>query len=241
MLFFLSSAAARFSFLFTCTLVWTTLVSHTLAQVTSGLVQCAPAQIQVGGGTSVVSHQHGGPVLPVSGDGTVGATPLETFPALNHSGAAAWLVNVPSGTTVRLGVRDGTGAVSYSDPITVQAGQSDTCLSASSASGSSVSPSATSSSSASESTSSGTTTPDASSSTTVVSSTTITTTSEITSGSSTSTTRLTITSLSTSVRPPSLPNSTSSTGGNASSGSGKLRSSLSAIAIVLAASAFVAF
>ncbi|BGP55053.1 hypothetical protein JCM8202v2_002647 [Rhodotorula sphaerocarpa] len=65
------------------------------------------------------------PVLPVRQDGSVGTTPLETFPATNQSGSAPWLVNVPAGTTVRLGVQDGTGATSYSSPIVVQPGQSD--------------------------------------------------------------------------------------------------------------------
>ncbi|GAA5991833.1 hypothetical protein JCM10908_002227 [Rhodotorula pacifica] len=101
------------------------------AQGTAGLVQCAPAQIEVGGGTGPYTVS----VLPVATDGQPASPqqPLQTFPALNQSGAASWLVNVPSGTTVRLGVTDGTGAVSYSDPITVQAGQSNACLHVSSA------------------------------------------------------------------------------------------------------------
>jgi hypothetical protein len=38
-------------------------------------------------------------VLPGGADGQVatGAEPLQTFPALNQSGVASWLVNAPSG------------------------------------------------------------------------------------------------------------------------------------------------
>ena len=105
-----------------------------------GLVQCAPAQVQVGGGSGpytvsgasprrrlfvsrspfLCSHRirtgpiwstsgppdqvtavlvRVGTVLPAGADGQLAADaePLETFPALNQSGVASWLVNVPSG------------------------------------------------------------------------------------------------------------------------------------------------
>ncbi|KWU43277.1 hypothetical protein RHOSPDRAFT_35150 [Rhodotorula sp. JG-1b] len=130
----LSSSFALATFL---TLFVTLLASLSVVPVVHGqsaglgLVQCAPAQVQVGGGSGPYTVS----VLPAGANGQLAADaePLETFPALNQSGVASWLVNVPSGTTVRLGVRDGTGAVSYSDPFTVQSGTSNDCLPASSA------------------------------------------------------------------------------------------------------------
>ncbi|KAG0658782.1 hypothetical protein C6P46_005647 [Rhodotorula mucilaginosa] len=123
------SSPFAFATTFTLTLFLTLLASLSLVPVVHGqaaglgLVQCAPAQVQVGGGSGPYTVS----VLPAGADGQIvtGAEPLQTFPALNQSGVASWLVNVPSGTTVRLGVRDGTGAVSYSDPFTVQSGSSN--------------------------------------------------------------------------------------------------------------------
>ncbi|TKA52421.1 hypothetical protein B0A53_05128 [Rhodotorula sp. CCFEE 5036] len=149
------SSPFAFATTFTLTLFLTLLASLSLVPVVHGqaaglgLVQCAPAQVQVGGGSGPYTVS----VLPAGADGQIvtGAEPLQTFPALNQSGVASWLVNVPSGTTVRLGVRDGTGAVSYSDPFTVQSGSSNDCLPPSSASSAVPTSSATFASSSSSS------------------------------------------------------------------------------------------
>ncbi|GAA5884222.1 hypothetical protein JCM3774_005081 [Rhodotorula dairenensis] len=75
--------------------LWSTIFATAVqGQAASGLVQCAPAQVHVGGGTGPYTIS----VVPVGGNGQIvaGAQPLQTFPALNQSGAASWLVNVPS-------------------------------------------------------------------------------------------------------------------------------------------------
>ncbi|KEI42194.1 uncharacterized protein L969DRAFT_91655 [Mixia osmundae IAM 14324] len=47
------------------------------------------------------------------------ASPLETFPTQTAAGSYTWNVDLPSGTYISLALRDGTGALSYSAPVTI--------------------------------------------------------------------------------------------------------------------------
>jgi hypothetical protein len=99
-------------------------VAGALAQFTintpSNVVECQPSLISWSGGTAPYYLS----VLP-------GASPngaaIESFPATNST-SLTWTVNIASGTSIGLTLRDTNGDVAQTAPFSINPGSSDTCL-----------------------------------------------------------------------------------------------------------------
>jgi len=97
---------------------------------TPSLTECQPAAISYSGGTPPYFII----VLPAAT--APNGVALEQFPSQAAAGTYTWSpVNLPSGTNVTLGIRDGTGALNYAAPVVIAAGTSDACLTATTTSG----------------------------------------------------------------------------------------------------------
>ncbi|KAG9078356.1 hypothetical protein FS749_009661 [Ceratobasidium sp. UAMH 11750] len=84
------------------------------------MVQCQPAQINwVASRTPVFIS-----VIP---GGQAGAAPLHDF-GQQSGNSLTWVVNIPAPTQITLQLRDGTGALAYSAPITIQPSSDSSCL-----------------------------------------------------------------------------------------------------------------
>ncbi|KAM0755270.1 hypothetical protein T439DRAFT_284165, partial [Meredithblackwellia eburnea MCA 4105] len=83
----------------------------------AAVVQCQPVAITYSGGTAPY-------FLSVIPGGQAGATPLVSFPssATTTAGSYTWTVNIASGTSITFQIRDNTGTLAYSAPVTIQAG-----------------------------------------------------------------------------------------------------------------------
>ncbi|KAG9314882.1 hypothetical protein JVU11DRAFT_3984 [Chiua virens] len=87
------------------------------------VVECQPTQISWSGGT--------GPFyLSLEPAGQTSATPLMTFPTQNGN-SYTWTVNVATGTSFTIALKDSTGSQAFSDIVTVQGGSDTSCLSSS--------------------------------------------------------------------------------------------------------------
>ena len=96
----------------------------------AALIQCQPVSLSWSGSTA------GGPYfVSLIPGGQASAAPLADLGEVAES-PLSYTVAVPSGTSVTIRVVDASGNPNYSDPITVQAGSSDSCLTGGSASGS---------------------------------------------------------------------------------------------------------
>ncbi|KZO91560.1 hypothetical protein CALVIDRAFT_541729 [Calocera viscosa TUFC12733] len=121
------------------------LLPAALAQITvatpPSVVTCEPVSLSWTGGT--------GPyfVSAIPG-GQPGATALESFPEQTGN-SFTWTVNLPAGTSITIQVRDSTGTIQYSSPITIQAGPDSSCVGQSLSAGSSSTAGGTSASSTS--------------------------------------------------------------------------------------------
>ncbi|KAI6154845.1 hypothetical protein BKA82DRAFT_4072159 [Pisolithus tinctorius] len=98
-----------------------------LAQLTintpANVVECEPTQLTWSGGQTPY-------YLSLVPAGQPSATPLMQFP--NQNGTSyTWMVDLQAGTNFNIALKDGTGATAYSDIITVQAGSSTSCATAS--------------------------------------------------------------------------------------------------------------
>ncbi|KAH8118063.1 hypothetical protein DFH11DRAFT_1541308 [Phellopilus nigrolimitatus] len=97
----------------------------------TSVVQCLPQLLTWSGGTAPY-------FLSVLPGGQPSAAALVTFPETNST-STTWNVNVASGTSIGLTLRDSTGATAQSAPVTVQSSSDSSCVgqSASTVSGSS--------------------------------------------------------------------------------------------------------
>jgi len=98
-------------------------------QTPVSLVTCQPALISFSGGTAPY-------YLSVLPGGQTGATALESFPT--QSGASyTWpKVDIQAGTSITIQIRDSSGLINYSSPVTIQAGPDTTCVGGNSSGGS---------------------------------------------------------------------------------------------------------
>ncbi|KAG8733327.1 hypothetical protein FRC10_000297 [Ceratobasidium sp. 414] len=86
----------------------------------AAVVQCLPAQISF-----TASHT---PVfVGIIPGGQPSATPLEDLGQQSAS-PFTWNANIPAGTSITFQIRDSTGAVAYSAPVTIQASPDSSCL-----------------------------------------------------------------------------------------------------------------
>ncbi|BEI88406.1 uncharacterized protein CcaverHIS019_0111240 [Cutaneotrichosporon cavernicola] len=90
----------------------------------ASVVQCQPARLMWSGG----SPPYWITVIPA---GQAGAAPIMTLKDSTTDTSMTWNVNLAPNTQVSLQIRDGSGNVQFSSPITVQAGSDTACMSAS--------------------------------------------------------------------------------------------------------------
>ncbi|KLT46088.1 hypothetical protein CC85DRAFT_239208, partial [Cutaneotrichosporon oleaginosum] len=83
-----------------------------------------PTRLQWSGG----SPPYWVTVIPA---GQPSAAPIMTLADSSDATSMTWNVNLPANSQITLQIRDGTGNVQYSSPITVQAGSNTACLTAS--------------------------------------------------------------------------------------------------------------
>ncbi|KAF9791016.1 hypothetical protein BJ322DRAFT_420232 [Thelephora terrestris] len=88
------------------------------------VVQCQPVLLTWFGGTPPYYVF----LIP---DRQIAAPALETFPTQNGN-QLTWVVDQPQGTNFTLAVKDSTGAVAYSDIVTVQPSSDKSCIGGSS-------------------------------------------------------------------------------------------------------------
>ncbi|KAH7341547.1 hypothetical protein B0J17DRAFT_647061 [Rhizoctonia solani] len=88
----------------------------------ASLVQCQPAQITWTAANSPV-------FLSIIPAGQPGATPLYDFGQQTGS-SVTWIVNIPPGTQVTCQLRDSTGALAYSAPVSIHPSSDSSCLGA---------------------------------------------------------------------------------------------------------------
>ncbi|KAF9521676.1 hypothetical protein CPB83DRAFT_900411 [Crepidotus variabilis] len=81
--------------------------------------ECEPSQFQFDG---VAPYYFS--VIP---GGQPSGTPYRSLPAQNTN-TMVWKCDIPQGTSVSFVLKDGTGAVSYSDKVTIGAGTDKSCL-----------------------------------------------------------------------------------------------------------------
>lgn len=89
----------------------------------SSLVQCQPVALTFHDGTAPYFIS----VLP---GGQPSAEALIRFPEQASAGTFTWTVNLPAGTSVSLAITDSTGAQNFAQQVTIQQGNSDSCLTA---------------------------------------------------------------------------------------------------------------
>ncbi|CAE6423901.1 unnamed protein product [Rhizoctonia solani] len=86
----------------------------------AAVVQCQPALI-----TWNASHM---PVwISVIPGGMPGAPPLKDMGKLNGT-SMTWVVDMPSGTSITMQLRDAVGALAYSAPVTIQGSSNSSCI-----------------------------------------------------------------------------------------------------------------
>ncbi|KAG8738598.1 hypothetical protein FRC10_006669 [Ceratobasidium sp. 414] len=86
----------------------------------AAVVQCQPAQISF-----TASHT---PVfISIIPGGQPSATPLEDLGQQSAS-PFTWIANIAEGTSITFQIRDSTGAVAYSAPVTIQNGSDSSCI-----------------------------------------------------------------------------------------------------------------
>ncbi|PAV16636.1 hypothetical protein PNOK_0825600 [Pyrrhoderma noxium] len=95
----------------------------------SSIVQCEPSLLSWSDGTAPY-------YLSILPGGETTATALESFSSTSDT-SYTWTVDIASGTSITLSIKDSTGTVAYSDTITIQSSSDSSCLSSSSASGTS--------------------------------------------------------------------------------------------------------
>lgn len=86
-----------------------------------GLVQCQPAQITWTASKTPV-------FLSILPGGQPGATPLADFGQQTGNSFTWSPVNIPAGTQITCQLRDATGAVVYSAPVTIHPSSDKSCL-----------------------------------------------------------------------------------------------------------------
>jgi len=96
----------------------------------TGVDQCEPSQLSWSGGVAPYFVS----IIP---GGQPGATPLVSF-AQTSATSMTWNVNIQAGTSITLQIKDSTGAINYSQAVTIGAGTSSACLTASTATATSV-------------------------------------------------------------------------------------------------------
>ncbi|KAM0755263.1 hypothetical protein T439DRAFT_132120 [Meredithblackwellia eburnea MCA 4105] len=105
-----------------------TLFQKTVAQLLilspGNLVECQEALIPYNGGTAPY-------FLSVIASGQYDSPPLISFPAslTTTAGIYEWICNITGGTSVMFELKDVTGAVAYTTPVTVQASADSSFLS----------------------------------------------------------------------------------------------------------------
>lgn len=116
-------------------IVFATLASASLAFAQStltvntptSLVQCQPAALSWTGGQAPYFVS----IIP---GGQPSATPLESFPQTSET-TLTWTVDIPSGTSITVQIRDASGTLNYAQAVTVQAGTSTNCANSAASSG----------------------------------------------------------------------------------------------------------
>ncbi|WVQ67727.1 uncharacterized protein L199_005931 [Kwoniella botswanensis] len=88
----------------------------------ASLIQCQPALLSWTGGTAPY-------YLAVIPGGEPSAAALQDL-GEQQGNSLTWTVNIASGTSITLKVTDSTGVVNYNQAVTIQAGSSDSCLTA---------------------------------------------------------------------------------------------------------------
>ncbi|OCF60556.1 hypothetical protein L486_00191 [Kwoniella mangroviensis CBS 10435] len=88
----------------------------------ASLIQCQPALLSWTGGTAPY-------YLAVIPGGEPSAAALQDL-GEQQGNSLTWTVNIASGTSITLKVTDSTGVVNYNQAVTVQAGSSNSCLTA---------------------------------------------------------------------------------------------------------------
>jgi len=79
--------------------------------------QCATVDLQYGGGQ--VPY-----FIDIIPPGNINNSPYQTIPQQSVPGTYAWLASIPAGTDIALRIRDGSGNIQVSSPVTVQQGDS---------------------------------------------------------------------------------------------------------------------
>lgn len=90
----------------------------------SSVVQCQPVLLTWSGGTPPYYIT----LIPA---GQVSAPALETFPTQTGN-SLTWIVDQQQGASFNIAIKDNTGAVAYSDIVTVQPSSDKTCIGGSS-------------------------------------------------------------------------------------------------------------
>ncbi|KAL8283947.1 hypothetical protein RQP46_005060 [Phenoliferia psychrophenolica] len=85
----------------------------------SSLVQCQPTLLSWSGGTAPY-------YVTVIPGGEPSATPLESF-AETSATSYTWTVDIASGTSITIALKDSTGALAYTAQSTIQAGTTTSC------------------------------------------------------------------------------------------------------------------
>ncbi|SCZ98831.1 BZ3500_MvSof-1268-A1-R1_Chr3-1g05649 [Microbotryum saponariae] len=115
----------RISVFSALSLVSAALAQSLLINTPTSLIECQPYAVTWSGGTAPYYVS----VLP---GGQLSATALTTLGEQpTTSTTYTWTVNIASGTTVTLKVLDSAGNSAYTAQVTIQAGSSNTCLTAS--------------------------------------------------------------------------------------------------------------
>jgi len=96
----------------------------------SSVVECQPAALAWTGGTAPYFLS----VIPGS---QPGAAALETFPDQTGTSFTWSAVDIASGTSITIQLRDSTGTLAYTDAVTIQAGSTTSCVGKGGSSGSS--------------------------------------------------------------------------------------------------------
>lgn len=86
----------------------------------SSVVQCQPQLLTWTDGASPY-------YLSVIPGGQPAATPIKSFDTQTGN-SLTWTVDIPGGTSVTFSLKDSTGAVAYTDMVTVQRGSDSSCL-----------------------------------------------------------------------------------------------------------------
>ncbi|CAE6475875.1 unnamed protein product, partial [Rhizoctonia solani] len=86
----------------------------------ASVVQCQPAQITWTATNTPV-------FLSIIPGGQPGAAALQDFGSQSGS-SLTWTVNLAAGTSITFQLRDSTGAVAYSSPVTIQSSSDSSCI-----------------------------------------------------------------------------------------------------------------